>query len=346
MGICDSSNNQNIEHSSNEYEKRCEQYKKLESSDLEKCSPKKPNSSLSINSDNIYNPDEMNKLNIRPQLEKYRASLEKKSEVSNMVPNRSEYSSKVTEEEIIIKGEINKDCQNKEIDFNNNSFKRLIRNNGGIIIKEDGQSNTQSNNNNELSKDNISEIYSQFSFGLNNKSLNSSFMGINGKNIKNKLPSESNRSKLTSHHSMRQSKIQLCKISNNDNRSIYSNKTIKHKINMNNYLNGVFNNNDKLMNKSVQYRYNNLLNSNNQRSMINALYNNKTNNNNNLYNNRSVYEKDSLLSNLNNVTNESTNEELMGSFISIPKNDERISESDLNYSNNNEDIISNLSLEK
>lgn len=345
MGICDSSNKENIEHSSNEYEKRCEKFKKLESSDLEKYSQKRLNSSISINGDNINNPDEMNKLNIRPQLEKYRASLEKKSEVSNMVPNKSEYSSKVTEQEIIIKGEINKDCQNKETDFNNNSFKRLIRNNGGIIIKEERQSNAQSNNNNEFSKDNISEIYSQFSFGVNDKSLNSSFMGINGKNIKNKLPIESVRSKLTSHHSMGQSKIQLCKISNNDNRSNYSYKTVKHKKNLNNYLNGVFNNNDKLVNKSVKYRNYNLLNSNYQRSMINALYNNKTNNN-YLNNNRSIYEKDSLLSNLNNVTNESTNEELTGSFISIPKNDERISESDLNYSNNNEDNISNLSLEK
>ena len=113
---------------------------------------------------------------------------------------------------------------------------------------------------------------------------------------------------------------------------------------MNNYLNGVFNNNDKLVNKSVKYRNYNLLNSNYQRSMINALYNNKTNNN-YLSNNRSIYEKDSLLSNLNNVTNESTNEELTGSFISIPKNDERVPESDLKVYNTFESFISNLSKE-
>ena len=36
----------------------------------------------------------------------------------------------------------------------------------------------------------------------------------------------------------------------------------------------------------------------------------------------------------------------MGSFISIPKNDERIPESDLNLDDNIEDIFSNISSRK
>ena len=63
--------------------------------------------------------------------------------------------------------------------------------------------------------------------------------------------------------------------------------------------------------------------------------------NNNLFY-KNIYEKDSLVSNLNNVTNDSTNEDLMGSFISIPKNDDWIPEDDLNIGENIDDI-SNLS---
>ena len=47
------------------------------------------------------------------------------------------FSSGQTEEELIIRGEINKNCKNKEEDFDNISFKKLVKNNGGIIIKKD-----------------------------------------------------------------------------------------------------------------------------------------------------------------------------------------------------------------
>ena len=327
MGICDSSHNNKMNYSSNEYEKDYKQFKKLESSDLEKNSPKKIKSSSSISKNmSIQNI----KLNICPQLEKYKPSFEKKSEVSYMIPNRSEYSSKITEEEIIIKGEINKECHNKEKDFNNNSFKKLIKNNGGIILNEDGQSNTQSNIINDISKENISEINSQFSFGTNNFRKCS----INGKKNKNKLPSEEGISKM-SYRSMR-----LRKIENIDKKSVFSTKTFKNKINLNNYLNTVFSNNDIIINNKIQYIKNNIYNTN-QRNPKNALYNRF--NNNIMHNNVYTTEKQSLLSNVNNLTNESTNEELMGSFISIPKNDERIPESDLCFDNNGEDMISSFS---
>ena len=40
------------------------------------------------------------------------------------------------------------------------------------------------------------------------------------------------------------------------------------------------------------------------------------------------YQKDSNISNFKKMTNESTNKDLMGSFISIPKSDETIPEYD------------------
>ena len=40
------------------------------------------------------------------------------------------------EEEVIIRGEINKNIINKEKDFNNNDFKNLVKNNGGIIVTD------------------------------------------------------------------------------------------------------------------------------------------------------------------------------------------------------------------
>ncbi len=330
MGICDSSNNNNINQSLSKCENHFKKFKKLESSDLEQNSQKKTNSNSSINN-KISTPNI--KFNICPQLQKYKPSFEKKSE-SNLFPTRSEYSSIITEEEIIIKGEINKKCQNKERDFNNNSFKRLIKNNGGIILKEDTQSNKQSNNINDISKENISEIYSQFSFGANNKGKNSKINEINGKKNKEKLPSETYLSRCISHHSI--SLGSSTSNRNNDNKSFYSNKTNSNKINLNNYLNDVSNNNDNLINNNIQYR-NNYLYYLNRRSANNPVYNS--------YNNIFACEKESLLSNVNNVTNESTNEE-MSSFISIPKNDERIPESDLNLGHNIEDIFSNISSRK
>ena len=60
----------------------------------------------------------------------------KKSEYSQFNNKTvSAFSAEKTEEEVIVKGEINKECKNKEEDFDNNSFKNLIKNNGGIVIK-------------------------------------------------------------------------------------------------------------------------------------------------------------------------------------------------------------------
>ena len=89
------------------------------------------------------------KKNKCPELAKYDNSMYysgKKSDLSlHNNKTLSFFSSGHTEEEVIIRGEINKDCKNKEEDFANNSFKRLIQNNGGIVIKkEDKYSNISS----------------------------------------------------------------------------------------------------------------------------------------------------------------------------------------------------------
>jgi len=86
----------------------------------------------------LSQPTEKNKC---PELEKYERSMfisGKKSEYSHLNNKTvSIFSAEKTEEEVIVKGEINKECKNKEEDFDNNSFKNLIKNNGGIVIKND-----------------------------------------------------------------------------------------------------------------------------------------------------------------------------------------------------------------
>ena len=55
------------------------------------------------------------------------------------------YFSSQTEEEVIIRNEVNKKIINKEGDFNNMDFKNLIKKNGGIVVKDnDNMSNVLS----------------------------------------------------------------------------------------------------------------------------------------------------------------------------------------------------------
>ena len=276
-----------------------------------------------------------------PKLQRYERSLEKKSEI---IPSKSEFSSKGTEEEIIIKGEINKECPNKENDFDNNSFKMLVKDKGGIIINEDIQSIEQGNDKNtnncpfiDFENEKISEIYSQNSLPTYDKSKNSEISLFNGNRNKNDLKSEISKSKFT-YKSMNQRNLNRYKNLITDNKSIFTNKTSKAKINLNNYLNGIFNNSENIEYNNTFQNKNHLLN-NNKVNAIMDLHNNKLY----IYNKN---EKESLLNNCNNMTNSSTNEDLMGSFISIPKNDEKIPESHFGIHGNGEDIISCLSSEK
>ena len=127
-----------------------------------------------------YTEEEIKNNDEKPELMKYERSLfvsGKRSEYSHY-NKTSVFSSGTTEEELIIKGEINKDAKNKEEDFDNNSFKKLVKNNGGIVIKNiDNISNigsSQGVNSSifDFGKETISEIKSKHSFP---------FRQINGK---------------------------------------------------------------------------------------------------------------------------------------------------------------------
>lgn len=347
MGICESTNN---EKKKNFCKNRSKTFKS-EPEDFHYIANDKNNESIIKLSDaNICKSqkDLEKKADNCPKLDKYEPSLVKKSEFSNANQAKSEFSSKAIEEEIIIKGEINQMCLNKEKDFDNNSFMKLVKNKGGIILKEDAGSSVKSKNkikdyaySNNISKDNISEIKSFKSFQTNSKSLKSTISLINGKKNKNNLILELNKEKSSNNslkQSIKQRKLNMGLDLRNDYKSKYSTKTNKPKINLNNYLSGVFNSNVNLeYNNQSQISNNNSINLN-QRN--NGIY--RTNTllmHNNIYPN----DKESLISGHNNVTNDSTNDELMGSFVDIPKNDERISESDLDIEENPEDIISALS---
>ena len=115
------------------------------------------------------------KTNQKPLLEKYDRSMfisGKKSEYSQYNKTSIFSSGKTEEEEIIIRGEINKDAKNMEEDFVNNSFKQLVQNKGGIIIKNNdmnklfGRESHITNPLSELDNENISEIHSKDSLAV------------------------------------------------------------------------------------------------------------------------------------------------------------------------------------
>jgi hypothetical protein len=120
----------------------------------------------------------------------------------------SVFSNGKTEEEVIIKGEINKDCKNKEEDFDNNSFKNLIKNNGGIVLKNDDMSSYACSSSGmksyfNIGSEAISEIKSKHTFPaghIRNKGftydLRDSHRSINLNLIKNNM-SENNKTNLT-----------------------------------------------------------------------------------------------------------------------------------------------------
>ena len=338
MGICESDNKKDNEKFIDKVNRNNSLIENSEISEFQGESLNKKMLGFSKNEEPQKTKDSKKISNACPKLEKYERSFGKKSETNNINQTGSEYSSKVSEEEIIIKGEINPDCPNKEKDFNNKSFMKLVKNNGGIIINEDGQSNSQIGKNSprnlhlaDFGKDNISEIKSHISFQTNPKSAKSALIFLNGKiNIKN-YPSELSRNKYKN-AIMKKCTLDFHKSFHSDKKSCYSNKTINPKINLSNYLNGVFN--TELHNNNYQIRNNHTSKLKSQPFSIGIYKNLRYNNN--------IYEKDSLISNFNNMTNDSTNDDLMGSFISIPKNDERIPEHDLNLGENSEEV-SNLS---
>ena len=85
------------------------------------------------------NSKESTKKSEKPNLEKYKPSLDKISELSNSnicKSGKSELVSKSNGSELIIKGEINKTCQNKENDIDNPNSMNLVKNNDGVVLNE------------------------------------------------------------------------------------------------------------------------------------------------------------------------------------------------------------------
>ena len=176
-----------------------------------------------------YTEEEIKNNDEKPELMKYERSLfvsGKRSEYSHY-NKTSVFSSGTTEEELIIKGEINKDAKNKEEDFDNNSFKQLIKNTGGIVIKNnDINSNTCESQRTyplfDLGNENISEIHSKHTIPI----------GINQNVNSNSLRSNNHESCLSSN---------LSKGININKKELIGNKNGK------NIINGKYNKNGELI---------------------------------------------------------------------------------------------------
>ena len=211
MGICESAHHGKALMSENQ--KTCSSENSEKNKDEE--------SSNQINDLNSQNQNENGKKNIDvqqqeknncPKLDVYDRSMfisGMKSEYSHFNNKTvSVFSNGKTEEEVIIKGEINKDCKNKEEDFDNNSFKNLIKNNGGIVLKNDDISSYVCSSKGiqsyfNIGNEAISEIKSKHTFPaghLRNKGLvydlRDSHRSINLNLIKNNM-SENNKTNLT-----------------------------------------------------------------------------------------------------------------------------------------------------
>ena len=298
------------------------------------------NSNLSQKLPDSYPTNIIENANININLQRYEPSLD----MNNSNINQSEINSKSKEEEIIIKGKVNLNCQNKENDFDNKSFMNLIKSNGGIVLKEDTQNNNELNKQKEneilydFEKDDISEIKSQSSLDEKSQSKNIILSALNGKKNKREVKSEMSKGKFTE-YTLVNNELYLGKNINFDNKSKYTTNTIRPKINLNRYLNGIFSNEYNAYNgdNNIQRNNNNqLLNNNIIKSPLEINKKPSHNNINNGFQN-------SLFSNYYNNTNDTINEGLRGSFISAPKNDERIQEFLFNMNQNQEDIISILS---
>ena len=121
--------------------------------------------SKSENMENITSLVQENKNNAKPELAQYNRSIYTSGK-SNTVNNKTSLlSSGVSEQEIIIKGEINPTAENKEEDFVNSSFKKLVQNEGGIITGNEDNKFTESRKEStfDLDKENLSEINSTVS---------------------------------------------------------------------------------------------------------------------------------------------------------------------------------------
>jgi len=181
MGICESTSKENYSPKILQQNEETKKDQKIQSLEEENSNNKETHPSTCNQQDNKSSKSDITqraKKGNCPELIKYeRSGLYSglKSE-NSMHNNKSIISSCINEEEVIIRGEINKNCKNKEEDFDNNSFKKLVKNNGGIILKNGEQlSNICSVKDNipifDLGKEAFSEINSKISYPQYNRSL-------------------------------------------------------------------------------------------------------------------------------------------------------------------------------
>ena len=193
MGICESNLNtkrQNLKHF---IKNKNQNINSPQKAHLKNNIKENQNKIYSYPANNIKN----SKININ--LQKYEPSLDTNN--SNII--QSDINSKSKEEEIIIKGKVNPNCQNKENEFDNESFMNLIKSKGGIVLKEEEIDKKEINNQKangillDFEKDDISEIKSQSSFSIISQNKNTELNAINGKKYKNELKSEMSKGKFT-----------------------------------------------------------------------------------------------------------------------------------------------------
>ena len=113
MGICESTNNDKKEKNENKEEPKLLSIESSLISDYKTNTPIKKKLFSSEIKTNNKSLDHIANSNNCPKLEKYERSLARKSETSQNFQTISEFSSKKSEGEIIIRGEINKECPNK-----------------------------------------------------------------------------------------------------------------------------------------------------------------------------------------------------------------------------------------
>ena len=104
-----------------------------------------------IKAPSINDEDNLNRLDTHPSTNSQENEIKKPELIKyDDIGKKSEFSysgngrvisvlSSQTEEEVIIRNEINKKIINKDGDFNNMDFKNLVKKNGGIIIKDKDQ---------------------------------------------------------------------------------------------------------------------------------------------------------------------------------------------------------------
>lgn len=311
MGICESSG-----------QKQKEQSLKTQEQKLKKIEEEQDNASFRSHPNKIISENERQKkissFNVPPKISNYERSVEKTED------NLQKTSSSKGEEdvEVIVRGKINKDNVYQAKEFDNASFAKEVKKEGGMF-EEMMSNNPQKCDKMSMEMENISEIKSRNSHYYSVNSVRNNQNLINGQ--KNQI--NMNRDKYTN-YSIQGNRLKIL-YRDNDIKSHYTNKTSAVKMNLNDYLKGIFNNENVANNNMMYNRNNNLLNVN-QRQFFNY--------------NIPQYEKNYLYNNYPALNTESTNDDMMGSIITIPKNDENINEDDLLYAE--EDLISCVSSNK